>query len=581
MATTMDNWELLRDRLLPQLERLYPSHDAAELAASIRDRLQAHQFTLPTPNEQAGTLSERESLLISYGDSIVGPGKKPLQYLKQFLDDQCAGVISAVHVLPFYPFSSDDGFSVIDYRAVRDDLGDWQDIQSIAEDYRLMVDLVINHISAESDWFQEYCRGERPNYFIEACADDDLTQVTRPRASPLLRPTETSNGFKQIWCTFSHDQIDVNFSNPQVLLEYLEIIAIYLQHGTKIIRLDAIGYLWKQPGTTCIHLPETHEVVRLIRNVCDCVSPGTKLITETNVPNIENLTYFGNRNEAHAIYNFSLPPLLIHALLTGETKHLKKWMMSMPPAPDDCYYLNFTASHDGIGMRPAEGLLSPQEQHQMIETIRGFGGKLSTRQTPDGSQRVYELNISLFDALQGTVQGKDQFGIARFLCSQTVMMGVEGIPAFYIHSLLATPNDEVKLAATGRNRSINRHQWDIADLEDRLADPSSNQSIVLNELLRRIKIRSQQPAFHPNATQFTLQLHESFFAFWRQSRDRTQSIFAIHNVTTQAETLRISDLNLIAMDSWWNLLTGQKLSDSSDDIVLAPYQCLWISNRAP
>ena len=568
---------VLLNQLQQHLELLYPQENSAELADEI---LQAIRPAFADDElKEFQSLDEADCILITYADSIVGGEQSPLQNLKWFLDRHCRQQISCVHVLPFYPYSSDDGFAVIDYLCVREDLGNWQDLEAISQDYSLMVDLVINHTSSHSRWFQEYCQGKRDGFFIEASASDDLSRVVRPRTSPLLRPTETANGVKQVWCTFSHDQIDVNFQNPRVLVEFLKVIAFYLRRGARMLRLDAVGFLWKRSGTTCIHLPETHEVVRLIRDVCEFLAPGTQLITETNVPNQENLTYFGNRNEAHAIYNFSLPPLLVHALLTGESKHLKQWMMSMPPSPEGCFYLNFTASHDGIGMRPAEGLLSSREQLQMIETIRQRGGLLSTRQAADGSEHVYEMNISLFDALQGSVAGPDDYGIDRFLCSQTVMMGVEGIPAFYIHSLLATPNDIARVQATGRSRSINRHQWDVDELGALLADPKSTQSRVLAEMLRRIGIRSRQPAFHPNATQFTLQLSKEFFAFWRQSRDRSQSIFAIHNLTSETQPLRLSDLNLISIDRWWDLLSDQLLEDLGAEIKIAPYQCLWITNR--
>lgn len=572
----MTDLETLRTQLLPQLELLYPEHDAETLIGQI---LEAIGSPLESDDKSPLALNEADCLLISYGDSIVGGDRTPLQQLKYFLDKHCRQQIPCVHVLPFYPYSSDDGFAVIDYLSVRADLGTWEDLESLASEYSLMVDMVINHISSQSRWFQEYCNGLRPGYFIEASRDDDISQVVRPRVSPLLRPTDTTSGHKHIWCTFSHDQVDVNFANPEMLVHYLGFIAYYLQKGARLLRLDAIGYLWKRMGTSCIHLPETHEVVRLIRNVCQYLAPGTQIITETNVPNQENLTYFGNRNEAHGIYNFSLPPLLMHALLTGESKHLKKWMMSMPPAPDGCFYLNFTASHDGIGMRPAEGLLSNEEQLEMIETIRQFGGLLSTRRMPDGTERVYELNVSLFDALQGTVDGKDDLQIERFLCSQTVMLGVEGVPAFYIHSLLATHNDEVGVRTSGRNRSINRHRWDADELEKQLADSDSDQARVLSELLRRIGIRSRQPAFHPNATQFTLQLNPEFFAFWRQSRDRSQSIFCVHNLSKETQQLRLSDLNLIQVDRWWDLITDEPIDEQVLEIEVAPYQCLWIANR--
>ncbi|GAB5440191.1 MAG: alpha-amylase family glycosyl hydrolase [Fuerstiella sp.] len=559
---------------------LYPDANADLLVGSIVAAFDSSDQRIPPPQKERW--SEADSLLITYGDSVRSANERPLQTLRKFLQRSIGDAISCVHVLPFCPYSSDDGFAVIDYTQVDPALGDWDDLSAIADSYRLMADLVINHVSAQSDWFRNYIDRKEPGatWFYEANAGDDLSQVVRPRSSSLLRPTETADGLRHVWCTFSHDQIDLDFRNPQVLLQFLKVIRLYLQRGVRLFRLDAIGFLWKEPGTTCLHLPQTHEVVKLLRCVLDQLAPGTILITETNVPNHENLSYFGNRNEAHVIYNFSLAPLLVHALLTGKTEYLKRWLMSMPPAPLGCTYLNFTASHDGIGMRPAEGLLSDEEQLQMVDTIREFGGRVSTRTATNGEERVYELNIALFDALQGTVAGKDQFQRERFLCSQTVMLGMDGIPAFYIHSLLATANDEQGMNRTGQNRSINRHKWNLEDLERRLEDSTSDQSVVLSELLRRLKVRRRQPAFHPNATQYTLQLADPFFAFWRQSQDREQSIFCIHNMTDAVQPLRLSDLNLITLNSWQDLLTGTAFDDLTSTIDVQPYQCLWISNRS-
>ncbi len=567
-------------QLRQHFEFLYPDANADMLVGKAVSIFDGYEQRIPLPIDDLW--SEADCLLITYGDSIFQAGEKPLKTLNRFLDDYIQDACSSLHILPFCPFSSDDGFSVIDYTAVNEELGNWQDIAAFSNRYRLMADLVINHISAESEWFRNYCQGQSPgnSYFVEVHAGDDLSLVVRPRASPLLRPTETPDGVKHVWCTFSHDQIDLNFGNPMVLMEFLQIIRLYLERGVRIFRLDAIGFLWKEVGTSSIHLPQTHEVVKLIRSVADFFAPGTVLITETNVPNHENLSYFGNRNEAHVIYNFSLAPLLVHSLLTGKTDYLNRWMMSMPPAPQGCTYLNFTASHDGIGMRPAEGLLSDEEQLQMVETVRQFGGHISTRRGGDGAEHVYELNISLFDAMKGTVAGEDKWQIPRFICSQTVMLGLEGIPAFYIHSLLATPNNHEGVQRDGHNRSINRRRWNWDELQTRLNDETNPQRQVLDELTRRMHIRRQQPAFHPNATQFTLQLSKPFFAFWRQSHDRTQSIFCVNNMTSEPQELRLSDLNLILLDSWTDLIAAQPLEELTTTITVEPYQCLWLTNQA-
>nr|WP_199324732.1 sugar phosphorylase [Phormidium sp. FACHB-1136] len=521
-------------------------------------------------------------LLITYGDSVIDGQRPPLEVLAEFLEKYLEGTVTGVHILPFFPYSSDDGFAVIDYLQVNPELGNWEQVKRIAQHFNLMVDLVINHVSSQHEWFQQFKAGELPgrHYFVTGDPSEDLSEVVRPRSSPLLTPVETAEGVRHVWTTFSADQVDVDFKNPDVLIEYVKIIVAYVQAGARYIRLDAVGFLWKKQGTNCMHLPETHAMVRLFREILQMIDPGIALITETNVPNRENLSYFGNRNEAHMIYNFSLPPLLLNALLQGRSDHLKTWMMSMPPAPIGCAYFNFTASHDGIGMRPAEGLLTEDEYAQLIDTMRKHGGKISMRTRPDGSQSPYEINISLFDALKGTVKGEDQWQVERFLCSQTIMMALEGIPAFYIHSLLATHNYAGGVEKTGHNRTINRYKWDLNTLEVALADPATPHAKVLKELTRLIKIRRQQTAFHPNATQYTLHpLNRALFAFWRQSLTRDQSIFSVHNLSDEPQELRFSDLNLVSTDDWFDLISGDKFADLDTVYILKPYQSVWITNK--
>ena len=300
--------------------------------------------------------------------------------------------------------------------------------------------------------------------------------------------------------------------------------------------MDAVAFLWKKVGSRSINLEQTHEVVRLLRTLIEHHQPDAVIITETNIPNRENLTYFGNANEAHAIYNFSLPPLLVNSLITGDCQYLKNWMMSMPPAQNGTTYFNFIASHDGIGLRPAEGLLSDKELNTLLSTMQHFGGRVSWRTLDNGEQKPYEINIALFDALQGTVKGPDKWGLERFICAHAIMLGLEGIPGIYIHSLLGTGNDYEKLKNTSHNRSINRHRWQYEQLKSALQDKHSQHAKVLKRMLSLIKIRTEQDAFHPNATQFTLQLGEKVFGFWRQSMDRRQSIFCISNVSDQEQS---------------------------------------------
>lgn len=253
--------------------------------------------------------------------------------------------------------------------------------------------------------------------------------------------------------------------------------------------------------------------------------------------------------------------------------------MSMPPAQNGTAYFNFIASHDGIGMRPVEGILTDDEVDQMAKTVKTFGGEVSWRTLPDESLRPYELNISLIDAFKGTFKGKDQYQLQRFICAHAIMLALEGVPAFYIHSLLGTHNDLKKKERSGHNRAINRHNWNYQDLRHELEDESSLHAHVLADVGKLINIRQQQKAFHPNATQFTMHFSESLFAFWRQSSDRKQSIFCIYNITNKHQTLALQEVNLIELDDWYDLVTAYCYADPREIIDLAPYQFVWISNK--
>ncbi|HKJ79187.1 MAG TPA: sugar phosphorylase [Prolixibacteraceae bacterium] len=523
------------------------------------------------PHQSTEKWDEKDVVLITYGDSIKKEDELPLTTLKTFLDNHLKEQLSVVHVLPFFPYSSDDGFSVIDFREVNPDLGTWKELKKLTENFGLMVDLVINHTSSKSKWFQNFLKqsGEGKDYFITENPATDLSEVVRPRSTPLLTPCETANGTKHVWTTFSADQVDLNFANPDLLLEMADILLGYISKGARIIRLDAIAFLWKKPGTNCLHLPETHEVVKLLRILAEAVNPSVIILTETNVPNQENLSYFGNGDEAHMVYQFSLPPLLLHALHTGNASYLNKWAQTLPGLSNGCTYFNFTASHDGIGLRPLEGLIPEEEKEHLANKMHEFGGLVNYRSKPDGGKSPYELNITYFDALKGTETGKDEFHAARFLASQTVMLGLKGVPAFYIHSLTATPNYLEGVAQTGQNRTINRRKWNLQELEE-LLNNDSTQKTVFTALQQLILTRKKQKAFHPDAVQQVLNLGSEFFAFLRIAEESEQTILCITNLTSESRTFELPEkFHLMNFD----LIQGKKI----ESFVLIPYQTLWLT----
>ena len=521
---------------------------------------------------------ERDVLMITYGDSIRNDTDPALQVLHRFLNHHLKEELTFVHLLPFFPFSSDDGFSVINYMQVNPELGDWDDIIRLSEDYKLMTDVVINHISKSSQWFQNYLRGEGEgkDFFIEEDPATDLSKVIRPRSLPLLTPFETSSGIKYLWTTFSDDQIDLNFANPAVLLEMVKVILFYLKNGASMVRMDAIAFVWKKPGTTSLHLAQTHEIVKLIRNIMEAVDPDAILLTETNVPNKENLEYFGHGDEAHMVYQFSLPPLLLHALHVGHSKYFNQWVASLPELPPGCTYFNFTASHDGIGMRPLEGLLPDEEREALIYSMKENGAIISTRRNSDGTDSAYEINITYFDAMKTTARGDDDLQKERFLASQTIMLEMQGLPAFYIHSLLATANYHEGVNETGRARSINRRKWDEQEIETLLAQDTAH-AAVLTELKIRINIRKNQKAFHPDARQEMVEAGEAFIALRRTSTDEKQRILCITNITPQQETTLP---NLIENpENTIDLFTHQKPKIRDGAFVIDSYQTLWLEEN--
>lgn len=569
------------DRVRSHLEVIYPGSDIDTLAAACVRAIGIDEpgADLTADPTRLSRWDESDAICITYGDSLTADDERPLATLRRFAVERLDGLVSTIHVLPFFPSSSDFGFSVIDYHAVAHQLGDWGDIKALAKDFDLMVDLILNHTSAESAWFQQFLAGELPGseFFMTADPNGDYSSVVRPRAKPLLHEVDTADGLKNLWCTFSSDQVDLDFSNPDVLLEHLRIVDRYLAAGARFLRLDAVAFIWKELGTTCVHLPETHEIVKLLHTLLESRAPRTVLITETNVPNDENLSYFGASDEAHMVYNFSLPPLTAYGLLNGSSAVLRKWSQSVPAAPSGCTYLNFLASHDGIGVRAAEGILSNIQIDSLVSVAHQRGGSHSSYSSA-GGDRPYELNVSLFDLLSGLPGQEPADQVDRFVCAHAIMLALEGIPALYIHSLLGTPNDCDTVSRTGVARSINRAALSYDDVCADLDQPESTSAQIFKRLSTLLRLRRQQPAFHPNAPQSTLDLADTLFGIRRSSKDGRQTLFAIHNLTNAQQVLDLEELGFDPAERWHELLSGRDLS-GTESLSLESYGIAWISNR--
>ncbi|RME09878.1 MAG: DUF3459 domain-containing protein [Ardenticatenia bacterium] len=572
-----------RERMQERLRFIYGEETAraiwprvAALLDDYRARHPEWRAAVVPPEER---LTERDALVITYADQIQREGEPPLRTLAHLLPDLVTPDINWVHLLPFYPYSSDDGFSVIDYKAVNPEFGTWDDVARFRPRMRLMFDAVINHISSQSAWFQAFLRGEPPyrDFFIVVDPNTDLSQVVRPRTTPLLTPFETAEGVKYVWTTFSADQIDLNYANPEVLLAVLDVLLFYVEQGAELIRLDAIAFLWKEIGTPCIHHPKTHAIVKLFRDVLDDVAPNVMLITETNVPHAENISYFGNGyDEAQLVYNFALPPLVLHTFATASAAQLSAWAATLhTPSPATTFF-NFLASHDGIGVRPVEGILSAEEIEALVARTLAHGGRVSYRALPDGGQSPYELNITYFDALNDPAN-PSPLDVPRFLAAHAIMFSLAGMPAVYVHSLFGSRNCQRCVEERGYNRAINREKFAYEPFMRELNDPQSLRRRVFDGMRHLLAVRRTLPAFHPTAAQEVLTLDDAVFALVRRPvHVEAAPVLALINVTPTPRRV-VVPVDVLGAGVWREALAGARLhvDGVSQTVELPPYAVQW------
>ncbi|MCS6908284.1 MAG: alpha-amylase family glycosyl hydrolase [Anaerolineales bacterium] len=573
-----------REDLLRDLwQRIYGpgQEEAFKALLAILRAYSGENFPLPRTE-----LDQRDVLLITYPDQVKSPEQPPLQTLGQFCRSHLADLVTVIHLLPFYPWSSDDGFAVIDYYQVDPRYGTWGDIQELRRSFRLMFDAVINHVSAQSPWFQRFVQGdpEAQDDFIALNGDIDLAQVFRPRTTPLLSTFQTAQGEKRLWTTFSADQVDLNYHNPRVLLKVIDLLLFYAQQGASFLRLDAVAFLWKELGTPCINLPQTHAIVQLFRAVLEAVAPQVRIITETNVSHLENVAYFGDgTNEAHLVYNFALPPLVLHALYNGDGRILSNWVASLELPSDQVTFLNFLASHDGIGIGPVRGILSEEEIASLVSGTLQRNGLVSYRTNPDGSTSPYELNINYFDALSDPHREEPlEMQIRRFVAAHALMLALPGIPAFYFHSLFGSRGWPEGVKLTGQNRAINRQKLFRLELEAELADSSSLRARVFSRLKQLILARASHPAFTPLAAVWhVMGCAPSLFALHRQTRSGEHHALCLQNLSCQPQTVDLSAADsLVPRDrTWVELLEKQRVDLAQcSKLILEPYQTLWLAS---
>lgn len=516
---------------------------------------------------------EKDVVLITYADQFSAEGEKALPVFTRFYNKWLSHSFSHVHLLPFYPWSSDDGFSVIDYHDVAPETGTWQDIAELKQSASLMFDFVCNHMSAQSQWFANYLK-QMPGYndfFISVDPETDLSAVTRPRALPLLTPFTLHDGsVRHLWTTFSSDQVDLNFASPQVLIAMVDVLLHYLTEGARYIRLDAVGFMWKIPGTSCIHLEQTHQLIQLFRAITEAVAPGTVIITETNVPHKDNVSYFGDgNNEAQMVYQFSLPPLVLHAVHRQDVRALCQWASSLTLPSTKTTWFNFLASHDGIGLNPLRGIIPESEILSLVEKLQAEGALVNWKNNPDGTRSPYEINVTYLDALS-TRDCDDNHRIARFILAHAVLLSFPGVPAVYIQSILGSRNDYEGVERLGYNRAINRKKYLAGAIDSELENENSLRQKVYYRLRELIALRRAEKAFHPDSQAFFSTAGEHVLKIMRIAQSG-EKVTALFNFSDRVQTLESN------IPSGRELIAGKDITGTT--LTLNPWQVLWIKEN--
>ena len=518
----------LADRTLAELQALWDRHGMSDSPAGAPAEAEAAAALGAARMPAAGDVA-----LIAYADSIRGDGGPPLAALRRFVRRYLADTIDTLHLLPFYPWDTDRGFSVQDYRAVDPRNGTWADIEALAGEFaHLMVDLVINHASLDNPLVQGALTGD-PRYRDFVIRYDDnaqpdaaaLAALTRPRPDPVLTryyvvatgghmratfdPRSGGRTGGWVWTTFSRPpnaddsaatrQVDLNFRNPRVLLEMLEVLLCYRGHGADWVRLDAAGYMWKELGTPSIHHPNTHRLLQVLRDAlagrADLVS-----VAEVNEPQDTILPYLGSTEagvESDLVYQFAHFPLAVHALLSGDAGHYKRWLGTLEPFAGRQFITMF-GSHDGMGRKPIIGLLPDADLERLVTMLAADHGALPNYALQAGGGRIiYELCANPWSLInRADAEEPLQLQVDRYAACAALGLTLRGVPAFYINGLLGVPN-RLDPGQLDENRSINREQFDEQALYAELDDCGSQMRRVLKRLLHLIAVRTGEPAFAP------------------------------------------------------------------------------------
>lgn len=575
---------------------------------------------------------------IGYADSLVGgEGRSPLETLRgSFTRHGLGEAFPVVHLLPFYPWDTDRGFSVEDYYAVAPENGRWGDVEALAGDgLALMFDFVANHASIANPLVQSALiarhldpddprRTAHARYqdFVLAFAEDapepdQLAALARPRAAPVLTPycllehpderLEALPGHRQdpevdqrlaagsqvrgeglVWTTFSRGpdaagreqtrQVDLDYRNPAVFREAAKILCFYRDRGAALLRLDAIGYLWKRLGSTSLHEPETHQLLVALKAYLELAAPEVQTVAEVNEDQERVLGYLGEdaAPESDLVYQFTHFPLAVHAVHTGQAGPYRDWLATLAPFRGR-QFVTALGSHDGMGMKPLRGRLPEDELEAFAARLaEDHGGLPNHAVLPGGRRIVYEVCATPWDLINAPGQ---PHALERYRAVAALGLLPRGLPGFYVNGVFGLGGHHPE-EGLDENRTVNRQRLDAAWLDGQLADPASRPARVLAMLRHLLARRAALPAFDPDAPALEpLDLGAGLVAARVPACDPEHDLVALVDVAGAGRSLDPSALAAA--------LPGEgPLVDHLDEaevpagtLEVPPYGVLWVGRR--
>ncbi len=475
---------------------------------------------------------KNEAMLITYADSLG----KNMGELKQVLDKHLQGVIGGVHLLPFFPSTGDRGFAPSDYTTVDPALGTWEDVEVLGEDYYLMFDFMINHISRESKFFQDFKKNHEQSPYKEMFiriheffpenrpTQEDIDLIYKRKDKAPFQTVEFADGTtEEVWNTFGEEQIDLDVTK-EVVKEFIrETIKDMANHGCSLIRLDAFAYAIKKLDTNDFFVePDIWELLDEVRQ--EAAKYDVELLPEIHEHYSIQMKI---ANHDYYIYDFALPMVTLYSLYSGKSERLANWLKMSPMK-------QFTTldTHDGIGVVDARDLLTDEELDYTSEELYKVGANVKKVYSSANYNNldIYQINSTYYSALGDNDRS--------YLLARAIQVFAPGIPQIYYVGLLAGKNDIELLEATKEGRNINRHYYDLAEIEEEVQRP------VTQQLFALLKFRNESAAFDLDGTIEVATPSESEIVITRKNKNGSDSATLTANLDTKEFIIESKDIKI-------------------------------------